>query len=84
MSTQTPLTDKTRIETLDRMLTDESGFAFTVRWDNTQDVVTITDALGNVWGEAMADDDEDTEDTAGRTIRAAIDSIGSMPLRTRQ
>lgn len=74
-------TDKTRIETLDRLLTDESGFEFTVRWDNSHDVVTITDGLGKVWGQATAPGGEDTEDDAAATIRAAIDSIGNQPLR---
>lgn len=74
--------DTIRLDTLDRMLTDESGFAVTLRWSNENDVVTITDGLGRVWGRAQApSDDDDTEDGAGATIRLAIDSIGKRPLR---
>lgn len=74
-------TDTDRIRILDNLLTDETGFAVTLRWHNSQDVLTITDGLGNVWGDSMCPEDAAEQDETGMTIRAAIDSIGKKPKR---
>lgn len=76
------LIDSHRLTKLDGMISEDCGFRILLRWNNHQDVMTIEDGHGNVWGEAYPTEDAEDEDMNGTALRAAIDSIkGHNPLR---
>ena len=49
--------DTQRINALDRMLCEDTGFRLELRWDSQNDFLSIVDGKGNVWAEVESAND---------------------------